>query len=113
MDPCNSKSILDWDGSDLTTLLDTGTENHEDEIHVNQRYEDLDHLSLGLIAKNLADGIETRTFSLSLAENIDSLDKKSALTKQLERSLDKNRSELHRVKDELNSRHEARMSSAS
>ena len=83
-----------------------GTEDQLEEIPFNQRYEDLDHQSLEVIAKNLSDGIENRSFSLSLAENIESMEKKGAITKKLERSLDRSRYELHRVREELKSRPE-------
>ena len=106
MDPSIPKNIIDWDESDLTTLIDTGTEDQFEEIPSNQRYEDLDHQSLEVIAKNLSDGIENRSFSLSLAENIESMEKKGAITKRLERSLDRSRYELHRVREELKSRPE-------
>ena len=106
MDSSVPKNVIDWDASDLGTLIDTGTEDQLEDWHIHQRYEDLDHQSLEVMAKNLCEGIEIRTFSLSLAENIESIEKKGAITKNLERSLDRSRHELHRVKEELKARPE-------
>ena len=106
MDPSVPKNVIDWDASDLTTLIDTGTEDQLDEMPNHQRYEDLDHQSLEVMAKNLSEGIENRTFSLSLAENIESMEKKGAIMKNLERSLDRSKYELHRVREEIKSRPE-------
>ena len=106
MDSSVPKNVIDWDASDLGTLIDTGTEDQLEDLHIHQRYEDLDHQSLEVMAKNLCEGIENRTFSLSLAENIESIEKKGAITKNLERSLDRSRHELHRVREELKARPE-------
>ena len=108
MDPSIPKNILDWNDSDIGTLIDTSSEDQTDDMVFNQRYEELDHFSLGVMAKNLSDGIESRTFSLSLAENIDSMDKKKVITQRLERSINRNKAELNLVKEELNARPEIR-----
>lgn len=76
MDPSVSENVIDWDSSDLTTLIDTGTEDQLVEMPNHQRYEDLDQQSLEVMAKNLSERIENRTFSLCLAENIGSMKKK-------------------------------------
>ena len=106
MDPSVPKNVIDWDASDLTTLIDTGTEDQLEEMPNHQGYEDLDHQSLEVMAKNLSEGIENRTFSLSLAENIESMEKKGAIMKNLERSLDRSKHELQRVREEIKSRPE-------
>ena len=108
MEPLTPKNILDWNESDISTLVDTSSEDQADDTLFNQRYEDLDQLSLGVMAKNLSDGIESRTFSLSLAENIDSMDKKKALTQKLEKSINRNKAELNLVKQELDARPDVR-----
>ena len=106
MEPALPKNILDWNDSDLSTLVDTVADDQIEDIPLHQRYEDLDHYTLEVIAKNLTDGIENRTFSLSLAENIDSKDKKHILTQKLEKSIDRTKAELSMVQQELNGRPE-------
>ena len=80
MDPTTTKNILDWNNSDMSTLIDAQSEDQMEFSTFQHRYEELDHFALGIIAKNLSDGIENRSISLSLAENIESAEKRKVLT---------------------------------
>ena len=104
MDPTTPKNILDWNDSDLNTFVSTSTEVQVEEVPFHQRYKDVDQSSLDKIVNNLSDGIENRTISLSLDENIEWIDKRKSLTQALLRSIDKNKVEFEIVKQELNTR---------
>ena len=74
MDSQSSQYILDWAASDLSTLIDP-SDDHIEEIQTNPNYEDFDHFALGTLAKTLSDGLESKVFSLSLADNLESTEK--------------------------------------
>ena len=103
MDSQSSQYILDWAASDLSTLIDP-SDDHIEEIQTCPNYEDFDHFALGTLAKTLSDGLEGKIFSLSLADNLESTEKRKVLTERLEKSIDKTKIELNLVKDELNTR---------
>ena len=65
MDPSVPKNVIDWDASDLTTLIDTGTEDQLDEMPNHQRYEDLDHQSLEVRRKISQKGLKIGPFRCS------------------------------------------------
>ena len=62
MDSSVPKNIIDWDASDLGTLIDTGTEDQLEDLHIHQRYEDLDHQSLEVMAKISVKGLKIELF---------------------------------------------------
>ena len=74
-----SQYILEWAASDLSTLIDPSDE-HIEEIQTNPNYEDFDHFAQGTLAKTLSDGLESKVFSLSLADNLESTEKRKILT---------------------------------
>ena len=84
-------------------MIDPSDDQFE-EIQANPNYEDFDHFALGTLAKTLSDGLESKVFSLSLAGNLESTEKRKILTERLEKSIDKTKTELNLVKNELNTR---------
>ena len=67
MEPPIPQNILDWNESDVCKLIDASSEDQTEDTTLSHRYEELDHFSLGVMAKNLLDGIERRTFSFNFS----------------------------------------------